>query len=98
MVIPETEEEKDAVPQTWASRTLILTYDTEGLSGESQSSLPSAVPAAAACRPDSNDELQTKDDDHHEFLRDQTRHVRERHYRADQSRKLHGYYTVRHFI
>lgn len=72
------------------SRTLIFTYNTERFSGKSQSSLPSSITTTATRRPDSNDELQTKDDNHHELLKYEIRHVRERCYRANHSEKLLG--------
>lgn len=45
-----------------------LTYDTEGLPGKAQTALPSSVAAAASCRPDAYDILQTKHNDHHKLL------------------------------
>lgn len=47
-----------------------ITDDTEGFSGKAEAALPSSVAAAASSRPDADDVLQTKHDDHHEFLWD----------------------------
>lgn len=81
------------------SQTVIFTYNTEGLSGKSQSSLPSSISTTATCRPDPNDELQAKDDNHHELLKYEIRHVKERLYGANQRERLHGHFwTFRHFI
>lgn len=48
--------------------TQTLTYDTEGLPGKSQPSLPSPVSAATASCPDPDEVLQPKDHDHHKLL------------------------------
>lgn len=45
-----------------------ITDDTERFSGEAEAALPSSVAAAAPSRPDTDDVLQAKHDDHHEFL------------------------------
>lgn len=87
------------VSSVQVSETLIFTYNTEGLSSKPQSSLPSSIPTTATRRPDANDELQTKDDNHHELLKYQIRHIREKHYEANHSKKLYGYFwTFRHFV
>lgn len=53
---------------TVTHRQPCLTYDTEGLPGKAQSPLPSSVATAASSRPDANDVLQTKHNDHYKLL------------------------------
>lgn len=59
---------------TVTHRQPCLTYDTEGLPGETQSPLPSSVATAASGRPDANDVLQTKHNDHYKLLQIATQH------------------------
>lgn len=44
------------------------TYDTEGLPGKPQPSLPSSISAATAGCPDPDEVLQSKHDNHHKLL------------------------------
>lgn len=53
---------------TQAEAGTCRTYDTEGLPGEAQASLPAPVAAAAASAPDPDNVLQTKHNDHHKLL------------------------------
>lgn len=47
---------------------ILLTDDTEGFSGKAEAALPSSVAAATSSRPDTDDVLQSKHHNHHEFL------------------------------
>lgn len=52
------------------------TYDTEGLSGKPQPSLPSPISAATAGCPDPDEVLQSKHDNHHKLLEITHMHTR----------------------
>lgn len=49
-------------------RSILLTYNAEWLSSESQPPLPSSVPAATACGPEPHQVLHPKHDNHHKLL------------------------------
>lgn len=50
------------------------TYDTKGLAGESEASLPSAISAAAASGPDPDEVLHAKHHDHDKLLQSTQKH------------------------
>lgn len=84
---------KPQTEQTQAEAGTSCTYDTEGLPGEAEASLPAPVAAAAAGTPDPDNVLQTKHNDHHKLL--QERHMRTRGERKKERKNLQRYNKLR---